>query len=155
MAKPSIVPMLVEVLEPFLEDVQQDWLANGRAAPTLPVTDGKVNVRQVVRMLGERDPRVVLHHEQHFYRKAELRTAVNAVAEEQGLEPIGSRSPEEAHDAARRRIGKLSGEASELRQAMAEREAVIDDLRRENACLREQLSLLEETGMVVRLGTAR
>lgn len=155
MAKASIVPMLAAVLEPFLEEIQQEWHANGRAMPTLPVTDGKVNVRQLVRMLGERDERVVLHHEQHFYRKPELNTAVNAVAEEQGLDPIGSRSPEEAHDAARQRIGKLSGEASELRKAMAEREAVIDDLRRENASLRGQLSLLEETGMVVRLGTAR
>jgi Mg2+ and Co2+ transporter CorA len=155
MAKPSIVPMLKAVLEPFLEEIQQEWHAGGRSTPTLPVTDGKVNVRQVVRLLAKRDERVVQHHEQHLYRKAELRTAVNAVADEQGLEPIGSRSPEEAHDAARQRIGKLSGEASELRQAMAEREAVIDDLRRENASLRAQMAMLEETGMVVRLGTAR
>lgn len=155
MARPSITPVLAAVLEPYLEELQEAWERGGRLVPTLPVTDGKVNVRQLVRALAARDDRVVNHHEQHFYNKPELRSAVNAVAEEQGLQLIGSRSPEEAHDAARQRIGRHSDEASELRKAMAEREAVIDALRRENAVLRERMAMLEETGMVVRAGPAR
>lgn len=155
MAKPSITPQIAAVLEPYLEELQAAWERGGRLTPTLPVTDGKVNVRQLVRALAALDDKVVIHHEQHFYNKPELRSAVNAVAEQQGLELIGSRSPEVAQDAARQRIGKLSGEASELRQAMAERESVIDALRRENASLRAQMAMLEETGMVVRFGTAR
>lgn len=155
MAKPSITPQIAAVLEPYLEELQEAWERGGRLTPTLPVTDGKVNVRQLVRALAARDDKVVIHHEQHFYNKPELRSAVNAVAEQQGLELIGSRSPEVAQDAARQRIGRLSGEASELRQAMAERESVIDALRRENASLRAQMAMLEETGMVMRSGTAR
>lgn len=155
MAKPSITPQIAAVLEPYLEELQEAWERGGGLTPTLPVTDGKVNVRQLVRALAARDDNVVIHHEQHFYNKPELRSAVNAVAEQQGLELIGSRSPEVAQDAARQRIGKLSGEASELRQAMAERESVIDALRRENASLRAQMALLEETGMVVRSGPAQ
>jgi hypothetical protein len=153
MARASIVPFLAETLEPYLEAVQRAWRDTGR--PTLPVTDGKVNVRQIVRELAKRDPRVQEHHEQHFFRKAELRSAVNAVAEEQGLDLIGSRTPDETHEAARRRIGKLAGEASDLRSVVAEREAVIDSLRRENASLREQLRMLEEIGMVFRAGPVR
>ncbi|TXM95306.1 hypothetical protein [Methylobacterium sp. WL116] len=155
MAKPSITPQIAAVLEPYLEELQAAWERGGRLTPTLPVTDGKVNVRQLVRALAALDDKVVIHHEQHFYNKPELRSAVNAVAEQQGLELIGSRSPGVAQDAARERIGKLSGEASDLRQAMAERESVIDALRRENASLRAQMAMLEETGMVVRSGTAR
>lgn len=155
MAKPSITPTLLAVLEPYLEDCQRAWEAGERGLATLPVTDGKVNVRELVRLLSTRDPRVVPHHEQHFFNKPELRMAVNAVAQQQGLKLIGSRTPDATPDVVRDRIGKLSGEASELRQAMAEREAVIDALRREVASLRQQLALLEETGMVVRLGSAR
>ncbi|WP_408902556.1 hypothetical protein [Methylobacterium radiotolerans] len=155
MAAPSILPMLSAALEAYLEEAQRDWEAQGGRQPTLPVTDGKVNVRQIVRSLGARDPRIKPGHEQHFFKKPELRLAVNAVAEQQELALIGSRSPEEGYDVVQRRIGKLAGEASELRQAMAEREAVIDSLRRENSALREQLALLEQTGMVVRTGPAR
>lgn len=146
MANPSIIPRLVEVLEPYLEELQVAWEKGGRPAPTLPVTDGKVNVRQLVRALAGRNKDVRLHHEQHFFRKPELRAAVNAVAREQGLELIGSRSPEEGHEAARQRIGKMSGETSELRRVIAEHEAVVDALRQENAALREQMRLLRIPG---------
>lgn len=155
MAAPSILPMLSAALEAYLEEATRIWLDQGERVPTLPVTDGKVNVRQLVRYLGERDPGIKPSHEQHFFKKPELRLAVNAVAEQQGLALIGSRTPEEGYDVVQRRIGKLTGEASDLRQAMAEREALIDSLRRENAMLREQLALLEQTGMVIRVGSAR
>ncbi|MBO1905298.1 hypothetical protein KHP60_09725 [Microvirga sp. 3-52] len=155
MARESVVPLIVSVLEPHLERLHSEWLASDGLRPSLPAVGEKVNVRQLVRDLGQVDERVLLSHEQHFYRKPELMLLVNKVAEEQGLSPIGSRSPDEADDAARRRIGKLSGEASELRQLLAERDAAIEALRRDNAVLREQLRLLEETGMVMRLGDAR
>lgn len=155
MAKPSIVPLIAAVLEPYLEERQQAWEAAGRRTPTLPATNGKVNVRQVVLDLHARDDRIVPHHEQHLFTKPELRAAVDAIATQQGLATIGSRSAGGGDDAARRRISRLSDEASDLRQVVAEREVVIDALRREVVSLRGQLSLLEETGMVVRLGSAR
>lgn len=155
MARESVLPTLVAALEPYLERRHAEWLASDRWRPTLPATGEKVNVRQIVRELAQFDDRVVLHHEQHFYRKSELLIAVNRIAEEQGLQPIGSRSPQDTDDAAGRRIGVLSGEASELRRALAEREALIEHLRRENASLREQLQLLEETGMVLRVGAVQ
>lgn len=155
MAAPSILPLLVGVLEPYLEERQREYLDSGSQAPTLPGTKGKVNVRQVVRELAERDGNVKLTHEQHLFNKPELRGPINAVAEQQGLAPIGSRSPDEESDAVRTRIGKIAGEASELRQALAEREALIESLRGENDALRSQLRLVEETGMILRTGDVR
>ena len=155
MARDSIVPMILSVLEPHLEKLHREFIASDGAVPTLPITGDKVNVRRLVLDLIEIDARILPSHEQHFYRKAELQLAVNRIAEEQRLAPIGSRSPDEEGDVARRRIGKLSDEASELRQVLAEREAVIEELRSENAALREQMRMLEETGMVLRVGDAR
>lgn len=155
MAAPSILPLLVGVLEPYLEERQREYLDGGCRVPTLPATNGKINVRQVVRELSDRDGRVKLTHEQHLFNKPELRGALNAVAEQQGLARIGSRSPDEESDVVRTRIGKIAGEASELRQVLAEREALIEALRGENDALRSQLRLVEETGMVLRAGEVR
>lgn len=153
MARDSIVPLLLRVLEPHLERLHAAWLAAGGREPTLPMTGDKVNVRRLVQDLMALDARVIASHEQHFFRKAELQIAVNRIAEEQGLAPIGSRAPDEADEAARSRIGRLSGETSDLRRALAEREATIESLRRENTVLREQIRLLEETGMCLRTGS--
>lgn len=153
MARPSIVPLILSALEPYLERKHQMFLEAGGAYPTLPSTgDGKINVRQLVRELMVLDPRVLESHEQHFYRKRELSEPVDRIAEEQGLNAIGSRSPDEDQDAARTRIGKIARETSELRQILAEREALIESLRQENAGLRERMAVVEETGMTFRIG---
>lgn len=156
MAQPSIIPVILGALEPYLEEAQREFHDRGGLLPTLPVTgEGKVNVRQIVRELMKRDPSIIESHEQHFYRKREIYTLVDSVAEDQGIGQIGSRVPGEEHDAARRRIGKLSGELSQLRQALAELAASNETLRRKLASVEESLALVEETGMIFRSGDAK
>lgn len=149
MARPSVVPEIRSALEPWLEARMAEWEAQGAdfRRPTLPSTDdGKVNVRAVTLALGLRQSQ-----EQHFYRHEELSSVVNAAAEAQGLRPIGSRAQMDRDDrVVADRIGRMRGENGDLAVALAEREAVIERQRREIEALREQLGLLEETGMVLR-----
>jgi hypothetical protein len=156
MARPSVVPLILSVLDPYLEAKHREFLDAGGIGPTLPSTgEGKVNVRQIVRDLMRLDPAILESHEQHFFRKKELYEPVDHIAHEQGLNAIGSRSVDEEEDAARQRIGKIARETSDLRQILAEREALIEFLRRENASLRERMGLIEETGMIFRVEDLR
>ncbi|ANY77106.1 hypothetical protein BB934_01800 [Microvirga ossetica] len=151
MVRPSVLPIILPVLEPYLEVKHREFLNAGSKTPTLPGTaDGKVNVRHLVRDLMRLDSAILDSHEQHFFRKKELYDRVDRIAEEQGLKAIGSRSDDEDQDAARKRISMIGRETSDLRQSLAEREALIESLRRENAGLRERLGLVEETGMIFR-----
>jgi len=147
--RPSIIPELKAKLEAWLDARMAQWEAQpaGHRAPTLPMTDdGKVNVRALTLALGLR-----ISQEQHFYKHPELTTAVNAVAEAQGLKPIGSRAGSEAEDKAlAARINRIEGDRNNLARTLAEREALIERQRREIEALREQLGLLEETGMLLR-----
>ncbi|WP_407112440.1 hypothetical protein [Bradyrhizobium sp. LMG 9283] len=145
----SVVPSILEKLESHLERLELAWSAQPKAerAPTLPLTsEGKVNVRQLVRDLGLRETL-----EQHFFRKPELAGPVNALAKVQGVKPIGSRLLEDVADAGvRKRLGRDADTISELRKALAEREAVVISLRDENARLKARLDLGEETGLLFR-----
>lgn len=149
MGRPSIIPELKAKLEIWLDTRVAQWEAQpaGSRAPTLPMTDdGKVNVRAVTLALGLR-----ISQEQHFYKHAELTNAINAVAEAQGLKPIGSRTGTDADDkAVAARMNRMKGDRNDLARTLAEREALIERQRREIAALREQLHLLEETGMLLR-----
>lgn len=149
MGRPSVVPGIVAALEPWLEARMAEWSAMPEASrqPTLPATiDGKINVRDLTGALGLKHSQ-----EQHFFNHAELRTLVNAAAETQGLSPIGSRIELDADAAqARKRIARVSGDRNDLARSLAEREAVIESLRRENESLREQLRLRDDTGMTLR-----
>jgi hypothetical protein len=145
----SVVPSILEKLEPHLERLELEWSAqpeNDRVS-TLPLTpEGKVNVRQLVRDLGLRETL-----EQHFFRKPELAGPVNALAKVQGAKPIGSRLLDDIADAGvRKRLGRDADAISELRRALAEREALIVSLRDENARLKARLDLVEESGLVFR-----
>jgi hypothetical protein len=117
----SVVPSILEKLEPHLERLELVWSAQPQddRAPTLPLTpEGKVNVRQLVRDLGLRETL-----EQHFFRKPELAGPVNALAKVQGVKPIGSRLLDDVADAGvRKRLGRDADTISELRKALAERE---------------------------------
>jgi hypothetical protein len=149
MNRRSVVPSILEMLEPHLERLELAWCAqpaNDRA-PTLPLTpEGKVNVRQLVRDLGLRETL-----EQHFFRKPELAGPVNALARVQGVKPIGSRLLDDAADAGvRKRLGRDADTISDLRRALAEREALVVSLREENARLKARFNLVEETGLVFR-----
>lgn len=145
----SVVPSILEKLEPHLEKLEVTWSAqpaNDRT-PTLPLTsEGKVNVRQLVRDLGLRETL-----EQHFFRKPELAGPVNALARVQGVKPIGSRLLDDVADAGvRKRIGRDADTISDLRRALAERESLVLSLRAENERLKARFNLLEETGLAFR-----
>lgn len=98
MARPSIIPEILALLEPWLETRMAEFQQHpeSRREPTLPSTnDGKINVRELTLALG-----LKRSQEQHFFDHAELRTPINAAAESQGLSQIGSRAEGEADDAA-------------------------------------------------------
>ena len=156
MSRPSIIPEILAVLEPYLEDKASAYAArrvamrnvgsNVPPEPTLPITnDGKINVLAVVRELG-----LPSTSRQHLY-KPEIAKLLDREAAAQGLSGIGSRgscATEEAIDRVARAEAKLSACMSQS----AEREALIAQLRRENEGLRRQLALLAETGLLMRTG---
>ena len=145
----SVVPAILAKLEPFLVLRARDWELGERVDPTLPCTpDGKVNVRGIVKLLG-----LPVQQEQHFFKKVEIRTLVNSVAEEQGLKPIGARGEQDDADAVVLNRMKLDSRRNgELGKLVAEQAATIEWQRREIASLREHLRIVEETGQIVRLG---
>ena len=148
----SIVPDILAALEPWLEARITDWKAQPEASrrPTLPEAKGKVNVRGIVEALD-----LPTTHAQHFFRHAALRAAVNAVAKEQGLLPIGAFADEETSEADKAVVARLKQAKTrndDLSKAVAEQAATIESQRREIVALREQLRLLEQTGQVVRTG---
>lgn len=149
MGRPSIVPEICAKLEPWLEARMAEWNAmpGDDRRPTLPETpDGKINVRGVTQALGLR--RTL---EQHFFRHAELRTLLNAAAVAQQLLPVGSREQIAGEDeVVRERFATLANSADKLAKTLAEREATILKLRKENDALRAQLRLRSETGMTLR-----
>ena len=149
MARPSIVPEILERLEPWLESRMAEFQQQpeSRREPTLPSTnDGKINVRELTLALG-----LKRSQEQHFFNHAELRTPINAAAEAQGLSLIGSRAEGDADDTAvRNRIARVAGDRNDLARTLVEREAIIEAQRREIQSLREQLRIRDETGMIFR-----
>ncbi|AMB44057.1 hypothetical protein [Methylobacterium sp. AMS5] len=145
----SVVPEILGQLEPWLAERIEAWKnqpADGREA-TLPATpDGKVNVRGVARALSLRPSQ-----EQHLFRNAELRTAINAVAAEQGLKPVGARADADPLDkVVVDRLKKVQARSGELAKIVAEQAATIERQRNEIRSYREQLSLLAETGQILR-----
>lgn len=148
MSKP-IAPSILAKLEPWLAQRIEEWAARGRAEPTLPVTpDGKVNVRGIVKAIG-----LPVHQEQHFFKNTEIRLAVNAVAEEQGVKPIGARNDlDDADTVVAARFRREAKRSSDLSKLVAEQAATIERQRAEIASLREALKIVEETGQIVRMG---
>jgi hypothetical protein len=56
-----------------------------------------------------------------------------------------------ADEGMRRRLKQTADDRSDLRKALAEREALFEALRAENARLKANLDLIEETGLAMRL----
>lgn len=151
MANKSILPELLPLLETYLDQRMAEWQAqpSEKRTPTLPSTrDGKVNVRDLTLELG-----LKRHQEQHFFKHAELRAAVNAAADAQGLAQIASRGETDEKDAA---LGKLikkrTTDLSELQKVCAEQAATIEMLRGKLASWEEKFKLRDETGMIFRGG---
>jgi hypothetical protein len=146
----SLLPELLDDLEKYLDQHARAWLQqDGERMPTLPSTpDGKVNVRAITIALGRPQSQ-----EQHFFKKPELRSAINAVAIEQKLKPIGDRlQAEELHKAVADRMRRTDMRNSEISKLVAEQASVIEKQRRMIESLREQVRIFEETGQVLRTG---
>jgi uncharacterized coiled-coil protein SlyX len=146
----SVLPDLLRLVEPYLDRQAAAWAAQPPRdrRPTLPsTTDGKVNVRAITTALGlERS------QEQHFFKQPDLRSVVNAVAQEQGLKPIGARSlSEEMGKAVAARIRRTDKRSGELAALVAEQAATIERQRRTIDGLRERLRIFEETGQHLRI----
>jgi uncharacterized coiled-coil protein SlyX len=150
----SLLPELLEVLERYLDASASAWLAqpDGSRIPTLPATsDGKVNVRAITLAIGRPQSQ-----EQHLFRRPELKAAIDAVAIEQGLKPIGARNqPEDLEKAVVARMRRTDMRSNELSKMVAEQASVIERQRRTMDSLREQIRLFEETGQVLRTATVR
>ena len=150
MARPSKLPELEALVLERLAALDKAFERQDTAErnPTLPLTnDGKVNVRAFTVDIC-RLPRSA---ERHFCKKPSLAALVNVVALRQGVKPIGARALSDVADrGVRERMARMSGERDDHTRTLAEREAVIERLQRENASLRERLRLAEETGMLGR-----
>lgn len=150
----SILPDLKSALEAYLDERVCTWqrMPEAERVPTLPVTvDGKVNVRGITLALGRPSSQ-----EQHLFKKPELRAAINAVAEEQRLKPIGARGQlADVEVQVADRLRRSETRAGELAKQVAEQASVIEDQRRTIDSLREQVRIFEETGQVLRTGGVR
>ena len=139
MARPSKLSELEALVLERLADLDEEFERQDAAerSPTLPLThDGKVNVRAFTVDIC-RLPRSA---EQHFYKKRLLASLVNAVAMRQGVKPIGARRAL-SDVAVREHMAQIKGGMDDHARTLAEREAVIERLRRENARLRDKLAL--------------
>lgn len=150
----SLLPELCSILDGYLEERVRAWLdqPTGERRPTLPATvDGKVNVRAVAEA-----SRIGVAREQHLFKRQELRSAINAVAHEQGLKPIGARQPSETLEKeVALRVRRVEARSGELSRMVAEQAAAIERQRREIAALREQLRIFHETGQMIRVAEVK
>lgn len=155
MARASVAPKILGLLEPFLESAERDWLDKPAAnrTPTLPLTnDGKVNVAKLVEALN-----LPPSYQQHFFKPA-IATVVNVVAAVQGVKPIGSRALAEAEDdAAKAKLAQLEAEKKRQSEGHAQSRARVAQLERENDELRSQVDRLtlrlqhmQRTGVLIR-----
>lgn len=151
MAQRSILDTLEPLVAEVLERLDAEWqgMAEDQRRPTLPLTvDCKVNVAALAKECGMKSGQ-----EQHLFKKPQLAAMVNAIAQRQGVKPIGSRMLSDVVDkAAKDRLVRAQVERDDHARLLAEREAVIERQRVQILALNEQLRLLQDTGMVVRTG---
>lgn len=144
----SVVPEILSRLETYLELIDKQYEAQQQDSrvPTLPFTvDGKVNVRQITQALGLRESQ-----EQHFFKKPELASVVNAIARIQGLKPIGSRMLDDAaDDVVTARLVRVSSDKNELARTLAAKEAEIEALKSEVRSLKARIDFFETTGLMI------
>jgi hypothetical protein len=126
MGRRDVEGEILGYLQPYLDAVVDRYMRDG--VVTLPATgDGKVSVVGVVRELG-----LPSSDAQHFHRKPALADAVNLVAEEMGLAPIGSRALADQRDeAAKQEVKAARKDAKQKGDDVVELRQQIDDLTRE------------------------
>ncbi|MFD2262590.1 hypothetical protein ACFSM5_06800 [Lacibacterium aquatile] len=131
------------------------------ASKRLPATnDGKVNVLALCRDLG-----LAPSDAQHFHRKEALKATINALAEEQGILPIGARGRSDEDEIIERRLSQIATQAKDDAQAAAEQSAaagvMLDELRAAQdeierltlqvRALEEKLRIYEDGGIPPRI----
>ncbi|WP_370311694.1 hypothetical protein [Sagittula sp.] len=160
MARKSVVPELLPLLEMYIDRRAAEWEAMPlfKRRPTLPTTkDGKVNVRQLVRELCLKPSA-----EQHFFNKRELKDVINLEAENQGVQPIGSRAlDDEAAEAIKDRFARMSSKGKKANEELVEALRHIDRLTEDNRTLqieverlKAQISSIYQTGEITIRGDA-
>jgi hypothetical protein len=149
MARSSILPTILAVLEPYLEAKETAWsaLPDDAKRPTLPTTpDRKVNVRQLVHELG-----LPASAAQHFFNKPALAYPVNMLAQVQGIKPIGSRAvADAADDAARQWLRRQRAETKRLAEQLAQTTRVLAQVTEERDRLKARLDRLQQYGSTIR-----
>ena len=127
MGRPSVIPVVRERLEQYLDERESQFLAQPEAerVPTLPSTpDGKVNVRAVAQAIELKQTQ-----EKYLYERDELSSLINLFAEGQGLLPIGARLLRDAGDKAiKERMVRQAQAARGAAQAAVEAQAVHAEL---------------------------
>lgn len=160
--RPSVIPMVKEKLEAYLERVEADYQGQPLATrqPTLPhTTDFKVNVSALAAAIGLRDTQ-----RKYLHERDELRELVDLIAEGQGLLPIGARTQELADKKVKDRLVMQAQAARADAQAAVEAKAreqellaqleqansSIEELQSEVMRLRAQLDMVAQ-GLYVRV----
>jgi len=93
----------------------------------------------------------VRNHRKHLFKRPELRAAINAVAIEQQLKPIGAQLQEgDLEKAVAAQMRRTNMRSSEMSKLVAEQASVIERQRRTIESLREQIRMFDETGQVLR-----
>ena len=152
MARPSsVVSTWKPLLEAWLNDREEEFRSSPSRAPSLPSTSDKaINVQEVARQLG--------CSRSYLYDYIELSSLLDHFAEGQGLLPMGSRTPTAGDKAVKDRMAMISKSAKVDAQAAVEAKAAlldslrrnvelvaeVDQLRLENASLRDQVQLMHQ-----------
>ncbi len=149
MAQHSIIPQFLERLEPILENARRNWLGqpDGERTPTLPVNpQGQIHVGKLLEMMGYD----IEKYRQHF-RKAELKSPVNAICREQGIKGIAEEGIIASAEVAVRKVIALQGaDNNRLAEQLAEAQATIVRQRKRVAELEGQLDLAQTDGVLLR-----
>ena len=110
-----------------------------RGGSLTATADGKVNVAALCRDLGLRPSDA-----QHLFRKDAVKTAINALADEQKLLPIGARAEREAADQlVHAGIARVGAQARRDAQAATEQSAAATFLVEELAKARSEIETLK------------
>ncbi|MBK9623040.1 MAG: hypothetical protein KA388_05135 [Rhodocyclaceae bacterium] len=136
------------LLEPWLDARLEEWhaLPESQRKPNLSNNGCKINVYELAVAIGMKRSQG-----KQLIVETSLRSAINAVATLQGLDPIDVNDQFDADDAVvRKRIARVASDRNDLARTLAEREAVVERQRLRIYSLEEQLRVRNETGMLFR-----
>ena len=163
MPRTSTVPELLEELTTFLEARHAEYEQGADPTPTLPIHNGRINVRALVRQFrewgAERGVDVPESAWQYAYNEEGWSTVVNLAAAAQGLQPMRSSESASSDDAAQSQIGRLRKDVKDQSEGHALAKVQIAHLHRQVAerdaeikRLRERFALMQSSGVVLRTG---